>query len=509
MSSALEQIREIASRLRLDDSLLFLNHALAVSRGWSDDAELRHRLETLSAPLPAFVVHFFAKQFLLHGSELGPRQLDWATFERLYRLYFEIDDPIVGDPNWPQGDPTGFFERLFAQQMPSQHRNFLQYYGLALGLFRDAGAPQSLGDYDLRQDLESALGVSIADCMRMGHLCFSARLASNQGHTFLGTFNHGYLAEASASGLRFAVPENWQPFLDRVSCSRDAFRVAAHQPAYVVGDERFTQYEFNPLLRFPLIELSGGRFLAPDPDLMLKRVTLGLFYDLFERDGVKFSERFGDVLDRFVGDLLKSVCPLESLWSGLAWEATHGKNSRGKIGDWVYVGESANVLIECKSLRPSLALTQFGSESGVKDFVCRVAKALKQLTGHNDSIQKGGWLDAHISPQPPIGVLVTYGRLQTVNAPFVRRQIVKELGNAAVEFPFVVLSLEEFDVAIRLVECGHPLDEVMLTLAMQKDRFDVLQHYRSELAERALSAATYRRAKGFLDTLTDVARGPG
>jgi len=50
-----------------------------------------------------------------------------------------------------------------------------------------------------------------------------------------------------------------------------------------------------------------------------------VFYDLFERDGRTFAEKFGYVFDQYVGHLLGSVLPLNSLVAA-AWDvASQGK----------------------------------------------------------------------------------------------------------------------------------------------------------------------------------------
>src|SRR5439155_10546102 len=65
---------------------------------------------------------------------------------------------------------------------------------------------------------------------------------------------------------------------------------------------------------------SSDLFVAVDPDLIVHRSTLGLFFDLFDKGGTSFSERFGYVFDKFVGQLLSSACPQERLWSSSEWE---------------------------------------------------------------------------------------------------------------------------------------------------------------------------------------------
>ena len=69
------------------------------------------------------------------------------------------------------------------------------------------------------------------------------------------------------------------------------------------------------------MDVGEKRFVGVDPDLVLKRVTWGLYFDLFERDRTHFSQRFGDVFDRLVGDLLQSVVPKDSLWSDAEMKA--------------------------------------------------------------------------------------------------------------------------------------------------------------------------------------------
>jgi hypothetical protein len=226
MASTLEQIQQVIGTLKLDDSLLFLNHLLAVARGERKDSAVEQHIRSRKAQAPAFVVQFLAKQLLLQGSNLGIHPLDGPRFIRLQDLYFQLDDPISSDPTWKDADPTGFFERLLGQQLPSQRRNILQKYGLALALFRDAGPVHCPVAYDLKDDMERELGTPIEHFMAMGHLAYALRRASLNGHECNGTFDHMYLAEAFRQGITLSVPEVWTKFLSRAACDRDTFRAA-------------------------------------------------------------------------------------------------------------------------------------------------------------------------------------------------------------------------------------------------------------------------------------------
>lgn len=499
--TALEELQEVLGRLKLDDSLLALNHFLAVTRGFTTDPPLEAEINKRRIRLPPYIVHFLAKQLLLHGSNLGHRTLDWTTCNRLVDLCIALDDPIQFDPNWKHGDPTGFFERVLAQQIPAQSMRPIQCYGLGLGLFRDVGTVCCPDPYDLRADVERELGVPIESFMAMGHVCLAFRQASLHGNTCMGTFRRMYLVEAYRQGISVCIPEVWERFLSRVACDRDTFRQMAGRDEYKVSDPHFLQFEFNPLRRFPVIEVINDHFLAVDPQLIVERTTFGLFYDLFERHGTTFSERFGHAFDRFVGQLLASACPPKSLWSATEWESTRKSNEpHSKIGDWAYRGHGHTILFECKSLRPSLELTTYGSDDSVRKTTARIVSALSQLIGHAQAIQDGKWESEGLNPGPVVCVVVTYGRIHTVNNPFVRKRILERLAEKSLEPPpFVVLSMEELDGIVRLVELGHALDDVVLAFANQENSFNTTRLYDERLAECAVSSFALSKGKAFMD----------
>jgi hypothetical protein len=273
MSESLRLIEDEVRLLKLDDSLLFLNHLLAVERREIRDPQLEKCLLSKAVAAQAFLIHFIAKQLLLHASNLGPYVLDADRFMRLRDLYFQLDDPIVGDPEWKHADPTGCFERILAQQIPSQRRNAIQKIGLALGLFRDVKPMKWPLEYDLRADIEQELGISVEQFMTMGFLAHALALTKNRG-----TFTPAYLAEAFRQGVKVAVPEIWSKFLSRVACDRETFRRVCEDEVYQVRDARYVQFEFNPLRRFPIIDVGSQRYLAIDPDLVIARTTLERFH---------------------------------------------------------------------------------------------------------------------------------------------------------------------------------------------------------------------------------------
>jgi hypothetical protein len=60
--------------------------------------------------------------------------------------------------------------------------------------------------------------------------------------------------------------------------------------------------------------------------------------------------------------------------------------------------------------------------------------------------------------------------------------------------PFVVLSLEEFDTAIRLAELGEPLDKVLCLAAQDPGSAEVLRQFAPKLAGKIV-ASTFAHAR--------------
>ena len=220
MSGPFESIRQLLQSQKLDDSLLFLARLMSVLRKEASDPELEQWISRLKTPPPPFLIHFVAKWLLLESSNFGPNVLDIHAFRRIQDLYFQLDDPIVHDPEWVNAETSGFFERMLANQLPAQGRFKTLDIGLPLALFRDAGAPRKAGDYDLRADLEAELGMPIEQFMAMGYLCRSLAFVKETRVTFTPM----YLAEAFRQGIEWCRPESWAPFLRRASCTRDEFR---------------------------------------------------------------------------------------------------------------------------------------------------------------------------------------------------------------------------------------------------------------------------------------------
>jgi hypothetical protein len=505
--SKLKNIENYLSQFKLDDSLLFINHLLGVARGFSSDDALLWKIKESSLPVLPHNAHFISKLLLLNASNLGRTPMGWEQFLHAQRLCVELDDPISQDPNWSKCDPSGFLERLLSQQIGPQNRVLPQKYGLALRLFRDIGTVEHPQRFDMKRELESTLGISVEQFIGLGHTTFALCGAKHSGVRCTGTFTRELLTVAFAQGLSFCIPDVWGPFLGRVAVHRDEFRKIANRPEYLVEDENHSQFSFNPLRRFPICEIGQDRFLAPDPELIVERVTLGLFYDLFEAFGTEFSKNFGFAFEKFVGSLISTAGSPTQFWSASDWEMRQQRKQQNqKVTDWAFRGVKHTILLECKSLRPSLNLTTFGSQKSMDDLRKRVKDAVRQLTIHAEGINAGKWEQAGLHAASHLGIVVTYGKFYAVNGPIAKRRIRDELAKEGVTpIPYVVLSIGELDSVIRLVELGHNFDEIVHSITSDELHFDPLTVFSKELKDNATSAITIATGQAFLDRVVSGA----
>src|SRR5205823_393842 len=96
---------------------------------------------------------------------------------------------------------------------------------------------------------------------------------------------------------------------------------------------------------------------------------------------------------------------------------------------------------------------------------------------------------------PTVCVLISYGRFYAVNLPFFRDRVRKALTAKGYDVPpFVVLSLKEFDAAIRLVELGEPLDKVLLQAADGLGSAQVMQQFAPKF-EGKIVASTFAHSR--------------
>jgi hypothetical protein len=267
------------------------------------------------------------------------------------------------------------------------------------------------------------------------------------------------------------------------------------------------------LRRHPVIDIGEGRYIAVDPSLLVERITLGVFYDVFERfQGInaiqRFTDPFGYAFERFVDNLLRSALPDGSLWREI--ESPRAERIKGgdvrpqhKIGDLIYRSASHPVLVECASLRPTRDLCTMASKKYIDKAADRIAEELQQAFEHIRSIQTGAWSDEGLLPSQWVALLVTFGRFETINFVFFRNLInakLKERGVGAPN-PYLILSLQELDSVVKLVESGRDFGSLIAEFACDPSCDPLSEKYPDELRLDAVSSFAKAKANRMYDFL--------
>jgi hypothetical protein len=153
-------------------------------------------------------------------------------------------------------------------------------------------------------------------------------------------------------------------------------------------DERVRKYRLNPLLLKPVIKYrdSANRelYLVANSSLLWKAIYEGLYWHLhsaFEQTGEHldiFRKKFGGVIERYVGMLLKSVIDPSLVMSEFPFKGSQGLEKR--FADWWVDTGSDLYLFEAKSTQLTLAERQGAEQQILKEKVgLTVAKAIHQL----------------------------------------------------------------------------------------------------------------------------------
>jgi hypothetical protein len=95
------------------------------------------------------------------------------------------------------------------------------------------------------------------------------------------------------------------------------------------GITELAKFDYNPLIRTPFVELSGGVTVAPSPRLIMRTVTPGgLYYAGLERYGDGFTTDLGYLFEHYVGRQLRLMCA-EVIAAGAQRRASMRRQPRG------------------------------------------------------------------------------------------------------------------------------------------------------------------------------------
>ena len=148
-------------------------------------------------------------------------------------------------------------------------------------------------------------------------------------------------------------------------------------------------HTFNPLRARPIIfrSTAPGPIFSPIPQLLLWRLTDGLYYELVHKRLAGFDKAFGDACEHYVGEVLNAA--LRGGAFDVRDERPYKAGKQDKHGvDWVVSDRTGHLFVECKAKRMTLAAKTNAPGGAVdKDLRVLAGYIVQNYKNINDALQ--------------------------------------------------------------------------------------------------------------------------
>jgi hypothetical protein len=228
-----------------------------------------------------------ARELVLHSSERGAKRLNtWAGLADLVNGLRDLENRIAESECEPD-NVLATLHSIAHQQFPWQGRRDKQYLMRYLRIF---------GEADVERVLLEKTGLTMRELYFMGlavsgHLLRNCGINSEQRYT---DFN--------------ISPEKSAIFFGKLSVDINTLRERTKEAQRYDGS---WEYTWNPLEATPLVSLDDRvphLLHCPIPDLLMRRISHGVFYDLIK--AVDFDNAYGRAYESYVGDVMKRLSPM-------------------------------------------------------------------------------------------------------------------------------------------------------------------------------------------------------
>ena len=304
----------------------------------------------------------------------------------------------------------------------------------------------------------------LTEFVKTGFVTWAGARSSNQ----LG-FSRSYFDKARAQGMDLPPDGKMLDVLGQLTVTQEKF--VAEYERRKNADRRFAMYDFNPLASYPVVRpfacdqaprLEEDALVAPLPNLLLYRLSTGIYYQMFNSHKEKFSRYFGHLLGEYAGIVLKNSVPPGTLVSEEDIRQTY-PGKKGKVPDWAVVDGMTAVLIECKATRFNSRALATGDEDAVNESLKQVIKGLKQMDDFAKACKaKRPGLERFHGCTEFKPVLTTPEPLYLVNSTFFREHIDGLLAEEGVTgLPWLVLPVDELERLQPHVAAGVDLSDTI------------------------------------------------
>jgi hypothetical protein len=380
----------------------------AITSGMSDD-DFRAMKQRLVFPWGLAAA---TRESLCRGNEHRQSGVTSQDIMEIAGAYNALSEPLLDGTE--VGKLHAFFTRISNEQFPYQQSAFEELTRPYALFYMDADDVTT--EIVNRGFWERALGCSMEQFWGAGFYSWVAAQRNS------GWIDLAILHRPDMAPLFREVPRET---LERVITNH--FSTTPAEFCARVNETRSEQpelrrYDFNPLIRTPLIRWSDDRFLAPIAQLVLRPVsTSGMYFLGLEAcstpaEKESFTRDVGELFEAYVGRQLREMHGAEVL--------PEVRYDGDRSVDWFLVFPNLTVLVEAKSTR----LTQearMGKPRLVDDVERSVGRAFRQLKTSHALIHAGHAAFADIPADRPIfGLVVTLEPYYLVNNPLIREVLI-------------------------------------------------------------------------------------
>ena len=374
-----------------------------------------------------FQLAFVAKLVLYFYDKprLSTRQFSWKDLLQACRALIKHQEPSSYPIKSPE-DGERFMIRIAYQQFPD-------FYGdndtLARTRLLFSSCAKEVGlktSFDIDKAYKEATGLSFDKNWDITMALFGLIVTSKKGIQ-PGPITVGSLKD-NISGSDITR------FVDMISLTPQEFIQKMKSPQYQI--DPYETFNPSPLVNWPMIRLSGNRWVIPIVPYLFRRGTEQAFYDLIAYKDREFSGFFGQVFEEYTDRILTS---LGSSYEIVPETQYYDNGQPHNTCDRIIIKDGDAVLIECKTKRLSLR-TKFTADKellrrdltdiGKIDDTGNIVHAIRQLYRTEQAIRancKGlEELNRKITGQifPLVLVLDPY---YFANSPYIKSIIKEEL----------------------------------------------------------------------------------
>jgi hypothetical protein len=298
--------------------------------------------------------------------------------------------------------------------------------------------------FDFNAHFTEANGCAIDEFIDVALMGFAAA----KSNSALG-FERSYFEKARADGIALPSDLVIDAALSRLAATPIQHADLARrlrQP-----DRSFAAYDYNTLRVYPLVrpwpELSGAedRFLAPLPDLLLSRLTEGVFHQMRDRYGEPFDRYFGVLLTQYVHSILKATVDAHCLFDESTLRRRFSED-RGKLPDFVILDGTTSICVEVKIGRVPQVVYAKGDMDKLSQALSGVRKGLTQVFEFEKACRsRSRGLEPFAACTQFIPVIVTWERAHLANTPPYRELVASKLDSEYGSRPWVTLSVEDLE----------------------------------------------------------------